>query len=71
MADAAEQSLAILSGVIERTDSRQVQLLGQAQMAFTHAMQTTAVIAAIILLAAAIMAARHVPAMSETPEETS
>ena len=71
VADAAEQSLAILSGVIERTDSRQVQLLGQAQMAFTHAMQTTAVIAAIILLAAAIMAARHVPAMSETPEETS
>ena len=71
VADAAEQSLAILSGVIERTDSRQVQLLGQAQMAFTHAMQTTAVIAAIVLLAAAIMAARHVPAMSETPEETS
>ena len=71
VADAAEQSLAILSGVIERTDPRQVQLLGQAQTAFTHAMQTTAVIAAIILLAAAIMAARHVPAMSETPEETS
>ena len=71
VADAAEQSLAILSGVIERTDPRQVQLLGRAQMAFTHAMQTTAVIAAIILLAAAIMAARHVPAMSETPEETS
>ena len=71
VADAAEQSLAILSGVIERTDSRQVQLLGQAQMAFTHAMQTTAVIAAIILLAAAIMAARHVPAMNEIPEETS
>ena len=64
VADAAEQSLAILSGVIERTDSRQVQLLGQAQMAFTHAMQTTAVIAAI-------MAARHVPAMNEMPEETS
>ena len=71
VADAAEQSLAILSGVIERTDSRQVQLLGQAQMAFTHAMQTTAVIAAIVLLAAAIMAARHVPAMNEMPEETS
>ena len=71
VADAAEQSLAILSGVIEWTDPRQVQLLGQAQTAFTHAMQTTAVIAAIILLAAAIMAARHVPAMSETPEETS
>ena len=71
VADAAEQSLAILSGVIERTDSRQVQLLGQAQMAFTHAMQTTAVIAAIVLLAAAIMAARHVPAMNEIPEETS
>ena len=71
VADAAEQSLAILSGVIERTDSRQVQLLGQAQMAFTHAMQTTAVIAAIVLLAAAIMAARYVPAMNEMPEETS
>ena len=71
VADAAEQSLAILSGVIERTDSRQGQLLGQAQMAFTHAMQTTAVIAAIVLLAAAIMAARHVPAMNEIPEETS
>ena len=71
VADAAEQSLAILSGVIERTDPRQVQLLGRAQMAFTHAMQTTAVIAAIVLLAAAIMAARHVPAMNEMPEETS
>ena len=69
MADAAEQSLATLSGVIDRTDPLQAQLLAQAQTAFTHAMQATAVIAAVILLAAGVMAARHVPATSEVMKE--
>ncbi|TFH51241.1 MFS transporter [Actinomyces viscosus] len=69
VADAAEQSLATLSGVIDRTDPLQVQLLAQAQTAFTHAMQATAVIAAVILLAAGVMAARHVPATSEVMKE--
>ena len=71
VATAAEQSLATLAGTIDPSDPGQVELMVQAREAFTRAMQTTAVIAAIILLAAAIMAARHVPAMSETPEETS
>ena len=70
VADAAEQSLATLSGTIDRSDLGQTQLLERAQIAFTHAMQATAVIAAIILLVAGVMAARHVPATSETSEET-
>ena len=70
VADAAEQSLATLSGIIDRSDLGQTQLLERAQIAFTHAMQATAVIAAIILLVAGVMAARHVPATSETSEET-
>ena len=70
VADAAEQSLATLSGIIDRSDPGQTQLLERAQIAFTHAMQATAVIAAIILLVAGVMAARHVPATSETSEET-
>ena len=68
--DAAEQSLATLSGVIDLTDSAQARLMAHAQTAFTHAMQATAVIAAGILLVAGVMAARHVPATSETSEET-
>ena len=68
--DAAEQSLATLSGVIDLTDSTQARLMAHAQTAFTHAMQATAVIAAGILLVAGVMAARHVPATSETSEET-
>jgi len=64
VATAAEQSLATLAGTIDPSDPGQVELMVQAREAFTRAMQTTAVIAAI-------MAARHVPAMSETPEETS
>ena len=42
----------------------------QAREAFTRAMQATAVIAAVILLGAGVMAARHVPATSETSEES-
>ena len=68
--DAAEQSLATLSGVIDQADPGQARLLGHAQTAFTHAMQATAVIAAGILLVAGVMAARRVPATSETSEET-
>ncbi|KAA8744096.1 MFS transporter [Actinomyces johnsonii] len=63
--DAAEQSLATLSGVIDRTDPGQARLLAQTQTAFTYAMQATAVIAAVILLVAGVMAARHVPATSD------
>ena len=63
--DAAEQSLATLSGVIDRTDPGQARLLAQTQTAFTYAMQATAVIAAVILLVAGVMAARHVPAASD------
>ena len=70
VADAAEQSLATLAGAIDLSNPGQAELMDQAREAFTLAMQTTAVIAAIILLAAAIMAARHVPATSETSEET-
>ncbi|WP_232011998.1 MFS transporter [Actinomyces slackii] len=60
--DAAHQSLATLAGAADRSSPAQLELLSQAQAAFTQAMQTTAVIAAIILLAAGIMAARRVPA---------
>ncbi|EHM94969.1 hypothetical protein HMPREF0975_00837 [Actinomyces sp. oral taxon 849 str. F0330] len=63
--DAAEQSLATLSGVIDRTDPGQARLLAQTQTAFTYAMQATAVIAAVILLVAGVMAARHVPVTSD------
>ena len=65
VADAAEQSLATLSGVIDRTDPGQARLLAQTQTAFTYAMQATAVIAAVILLVAGVMAARHVPVTSD------
>ena len=68
--DAAKQSLATLSGVIDQADPGQARLLGHAQTAFTHAMQATAVIAAGILLVAGVMAARRVPATSGTSEET-
>ena len=65
VADAAEQSLATLAGVIDPGDPGQAELMVQAREAFTRAMQTTAVIAAGILLFAGVMAARHVPATSE------
>ena len=65
VADAAEQSLATLAGVIDPSDPGQAELMVQAREAFTLAMQTTAVIAAGILLFAGVMAARHVPAASE------
>nr|WP_297993251.1 MFS transporter [uncultured Actinomyces sp.] len=65
VADAAEQSLATLAGVIDPGDPGQAELMVQAREAFTRAMQATAVIAAGILLFAGVMAARHVPAASE------
>ena len=65
VADAAEQSLATLAGVIDPSDPGQAELMVQAREAFTRAMQATAVIAAGILLFAGVMAARHVPAASE------
>jgi len=71
VAEAAEQSLATLAGAIDPSDPGQVGLMVQAREAFTCAMQATAVIAAVILLGAGVMAARHVPATSETSEETS
>lgn len=68
--DAAEQSLATLAGVVDLSNPGQAELMVQAREAFTCAMQATAVIAAVILLGAGVMAARHVPATSETSEET-
>ena len=65
VADAAEQSLATLAGVIDPGDPGQAELMVQAREAFTRAMQATAVIAAGILLFAGVMAARHIPAASE------
>ena len=70
VAEAAEQSLATLAGAIDPSDPGQVGLMVQAREAFTCAMQATAVIAAVILLGAGVMAARHVPATSETSEES-
>ena len=70
VAEAAEQSLATLAGAIDPSDSGQAELMVQAREAFTRAMQATAVIAAVILLGAGVMAARHVPATSETSEES-
>jgi len=64
-ADAAEQSLATLAGVVDLGDPGQAELMVQAREAFTRAMQATAVTAAGILLFAGVMAARHVPAASE------
>ena len=63
--DAAEQSLATLAGIVDRIDP------AQARTAFTHAMQATAVIAAVILVVSGVMAVRHVPTTSGTSEETS
>ena len=63
-------TLATLAGAIDPSDPGQAELMVQAREAFTRAMQATAVIAAVILLVAGVMAARHVPAMSETSEET-
>ena len=68
--DAAEQSLATLAGVVDLSNPGQAELMVQAREAFTCAMQATAVIAAVILLGAGVMAARHAPATSETSEET-
>ena len=65
VADAAEQSLATLAGVVDLGDPGQAELMVQAREAFTRAMQATAVTAAGILLFAGVMAARHVPAASE------
>ena len=59
---AARQSLATLAGAVDRADAAQAGFYLQAQRAFTHAMQTTAVVAAVILPLAAVMAWRHVPA---------
>ena len=70
VAEAAEQSLATLAGAIDLSNPGQAELMVQAREAFTCAMQATAVIAAVILLGAGIMAARHVPATSETSEES-
>ena len=71
-AEAAEQSLATLAGAIDLGDPGQAELMVQAREAFTRAMQATAIIAAVVLLlGAGVMAARHVPATSETSEETS
>ncbi len=63
-------TLATLAGAIDPSDPGQAELMVQAREAFTRAMQATAVIAAVILLVAGVMAARHVPATSETSEET-
>ncbi|WP_311357907.1 MFS transporter [Actinomyces oris] len=71
VAEAAEQSLATLAGAIDPSDLGQAELMAQAREAFTCAMQATAVIAAVILLGAGIMAARHVPATSEASGEIS
>ena len=71
VAEAAEQSLATLAGAIDPGEPGQAELMVQAREAFTRAMQATAIIAAVILLGAGVMAARHVPATSETSEETS
>jgi MFS transporter len=65
VADAAEQSLATLAGVVDLGDPGQAELMVQAREAFTRAMHATAVTAAGILLFAGVMAARHVPAASE------
>ena len=70
VAEAAEQSLATLAGAIDLSNPGQAELMVQAREAFTCAMQATAVIAAVILLGAGVMAARHVPATSETSEES-
>ena len=58
-------TLATLAGAIDPSDPGQADLMVQAREAFTRAMQATAVIAAVILLVAGVMAARHVPATSE------
>ena len=70
VAEAAEQSLATLAGAIDLSNPGQAELMVQAREASTRAMQATAVIAAVILLVAGVMAARHVPATSETSEES-
>ena len=63
-------TLATLAGAIDPGDPGQAELMVQAREAFTRAMQATAIIAAVVLLGAGVMAARHVPATSETSEET-
>ena len=54
-------SLASLSAATDRGDPASLELLAHGQTAFTHAMQVTASLAAVLVLAAAVMAFRHVP----------
>lgn len=70
VSEAAHQSLATLAGAYEPSDALQAALFARAQTAFTHAMQTTAVIAAAILIYAGIMAARRVPAAGAVDGES-
>ncbi|VEG26350.1 Antiseptic resistance protein [Actinomyces howellii] len=65
VAGAARESLATLAGVVDRADPAQAVLYDGARLAFTHAMQTTACVAAIILAVAAVMAWLRVPAGEE------
>lgn len=58
---AARQSLPTLAGTVDRGVAAQAALLADAQVAFSHAMQLTAVIAAVVLATSAVMAWRHVP----------
>ncbi len=60
--DAAHQSLATVSAAVDLQDPSQAAVLEQARTAFTHAMQVTALVAALVLLVAALMSWRRVPA---------
>ena len=57
----AKQSLANLTSIADASSPAQAQLLDSARHAFTGAMQTTAVVAAAVLVIAGLMAARYVP----------
>ena len=67
VAGAARQSLATLAGAVDPADPAQAALYARAQHAFTDAMQITALLAAAVLLLAAVMAWRHVPAGDPDP----
>lgn len=60
-AAAAHGSLAALSAGTDRSDAGSLELLAHGQEAFTHAMQVTASLAAVLVLLSAVMAFRHVP----------
>lgn len=68
--EAAEQSLATLSGVVDTSDAAQAALLDAAQHAFVQAMQVTSLVAGGVLVLGAALAWFFVPSEGEPRRRT-